>query len=367
MKFWTEQEISLLNTLLNQPPISAYETFQAALNSDRSYDSIQKKMKQLRELNSILQIESELISIMPNEIIEPRIIPGPGILAPRNEPEVQEWLDEVIAIGRNLTPTAPVTTETDDGVSLCILISDTHVGKLTPYYNMEIAESRFASIPAKIMETESHEDIREIILMIAGDIVEGEDIYANQSAHVEASTLDQIQVATRSIWSLIVHLTAMFNVPVKVKTVPGNHGRSSKNVHEKTNWDNVVYFTLSTMANMADNPMIEVDACYDEFNVFQVQDQIGLMYHHGVKHTGTPATRVKIAGWIATYGFNFMVHAHWHEWKVGTWLDRTVHCNGAMCGSDDLSRRMAVEGAATQSFFKIRANRDPYGFTKLVW
>jgi len=121
------------------------------------------------------------------------------------------------------------------------------------------------------------------------------------------------------------------------------------------------------MAAMSDDKDIIVNCNFEPFRTFRVKDKIGMAYHHGVKHTGTPSMREKVAGWIASTDFDFMVHGHWHEWHVGNWLGKFVIANGCMCGPDDLAQRMGREDDARQAFFLITPGDPVYGFSFIDW
>lgn len=356
MKLWLSEEINFLNTRLHVSPVQAFTEFSNIFGSTRSYHSIQKKLQQLKILQ--MNVRSEQSSV-------PLTAP---LMSEEFPLQVKQWIDNLNDIIKDIEPITHTDLDLDaEEVSLVIQLSDIHVGKLTGSYNTEVARERIASIPQTIYNLEHNDAISDINVMLIGDIVDGEDIYPNHPTHVECPVLDQIQIATESIWQMLLQLHLAFSVPIRVFTAPGNHGRASKTVHERSNWDNVVYYTLATIAQVYGNPNIQVFPGYDEFTVCQIRDQIGLLYHNGVKHMGTPAMREKVAGWISSYGFTFLSHGHWHESNIGDWAGRTVIANGSMGGADDLSRRMGKGAIASQWYFKIRNGFSPYGMTKLEW
>ena len=92
-----------------------------------------------------------------------------------------------------------------------------------------------------------------------------------------------------------------------------------------------------------------------------------MLYHHGVKHMGTPAMQLKVAGWFMNKQFDFMLHGHWHEWHVGNWIGKIVVGNGCMCGADELSERIAKEDKARQGFFYVTPGQPLGGFSFVEW
>ena len=231
---------------------------------------------------------------------------------------------------------------------------------------MEEARSRMRSIPLRIKE-QPLPDIDEVVVILAGDMIEGEDIYPTQNSNLAHSAIEQVQVCSESIWQALLTFRQLFKCPVRVETVPGNHGRVSRTANEKTNWDNVIYHLLRVMSVMNKDPDLVVNCNFEEFRTFKVKDRIGLAYHHGVKHVGTPSMREKVAGWMHTKKFDFLVHGHWHEWHVGNWLGKFVIGNGCMCGPDDLAERMGQEDDARQAYFLITPGKEVWGFSFLQW
>jgi predicted phosphodiesterase len=271
----------------------------------------------------------------------------------------QEYKDEI-----QHTPSTRIKPSNKS--ALCIVFSDTHFGKHTKVFDLETAKERMLSVP-DILKSRELPEIDEIHLLLVGDMVEGEDIYPTQNSHIECPAISQVEACVETVWATIVKLKTLFNVPVHVNTVPGNHGRVSHSANEKTNWDNVVYYALKLLAVMANDPLIKVNCNFEAFKSFKVKDKVGKLYHHGVKHTGTPATKLKIAGWNDKEHFDFLVHGHWHEWHIGNWLGKFVVGNGCLCGPDDLAERMAVEDNARQAYFLVTPNQPLWGFSFIEW
>lgn len=376
MQKWDRQEVKFLADNLNLNTKEIYLRFCDEYGSDiRSYDSIQKKVKKLREAYSDDEDpddpQSEELSDRINELLhsvpQELVVPDANALRKRElKDEARWWLEGIIEATREqVIPPVQVPQGTES--TLCVLISDMHVGKQNKYFNLEIAKQRIRQIPAMIAEQEGTDKIDEVCLMYIGDLVEGEDIFQTQAHHIECSAIEQIITATEANWDMILSFQNIFNCPVRVETVPGNHGRTSKSANEKTNWDNVIYHMLRFAASNYGDSNIIVNANFDFFNTFRVKDKVGMLNHQGVKHAGTPAMREKVAGWSARKRFDFMCHGHWHEWHVGNWLDRIVVCNGCLCGPDDLAERMAKEDTARQAYFFVTPGKPLRGFGLVEW
>ncbi|GAF67849.1 unnamed protein product, partial [marine sediment metagenome] len=234
-------------------------------------------------------------------------------------------------------------------------------------FNLEKARERLLSIAPEIHQRMKGHKIDEIALAVVGDTVEGEDIYPTQASHVLCSTIDQVMACAEALWELLVLLRKLFKVPVRVICVPGNHGRAGKTVSEKTNWDNVVYHSIRLLMRHYKDSDLSLECDFNPFRTFVVKDKKGLAYHEGVKHSGTPAMQVKIAGWMFNWECDFMVHGHFHEWKVGDWNGKIIVSNGSLVGPNDLSDRLAKDTPARQAYWLITPGEPLHSFGFVEW
>ena len=373
MTYWTSEEIEALSELLELSTKEAYLEFCNTFgSSQRTYDSLQKKIKKLRDAYSTEPDEEDI-----GEDIQSFFDPTPVHVQresiekrKHNKEQARLWLEGLIDLAKTeytISPTK-ITSQGSD-TSLCLVLSDLHFGKHTKWFDLKEANKRLTGIPSAIFaKTDQMTTLDEIVIILAGDLVEGEDIYPTQNNHIECSAIEQTQICAESLWEMILKFNKFFpNALVRIETVPGNHGRVSKTANEKTNWDNVIYMILDMIAKKHKDDRIVMNCNFDTFRTFKVKDKIGMANHHGVKHTGTSNMREKVAGWITGKKFDFMVHGHWHEWHVGNWLGRFVMANGCMCGPDDLAEQMGKEDTARQGYFFITPNQPIWGFSFIEW
>lgn len=379
-KTWTGPEIGYLTGQLGRSTKEIVTSFNEEFES-RSYDSIQTKVKRLRNALGEVQSEDsvdELIESAEETFVFHRSADSEHVHIPhvtaskKREAHVNadEWLKELVEVGRReISHIGTIITSRavrSDNTSLVVVLSDSHFGKQTADFNLEVGRERMLSIPSSIFSG-SLPEIDEVVIVLAGDMVEGEDIYATQNNKIECSVFEQMQACTKALWDTILLFRELFKCKVRVETVPGNHGRMSKTANEKTNWDNVVYYTLLTISALHADPEIIINANFEKFVNFRVKDKVGMAVHKGVKHTGTPSMKMKIAGWARTKNFDFTIQGHWHEWKVGNWLSKFVMFNGCICGPDDLAEEMAVEDSARQGYFFITPGKPIWGFSFVEW
>jgi len=375
MPAWSPTEIEFLVKRLGQSTIDIFTSFTEEFGETRSYGSVQKKVKKVRDAYDDFDAETNeeeeiplpsfttddegdfFIPMSSAELIKRKKI---------NREDARDWILSLAGIEGEWPQHRSVHPNPEKS-SVVLVFSDTHFGKQTEWYNMDIGRKRFLSVPDKL-EEHTLPDFDEIVVALLGDMVEGEDIYPTQNHHLEVPAFTQMKEATDAIWHMILKLKGRFpHTKIRIICTKGNHGRVSKTANENSNWDNVLYYALSLIVAAAANPDITMELNYDDFYVFQVKDKRGLVNHKGVKHVGTPAMQVKIAGWAKSKDFDFLLHGHWHEWHVGNWIGKFVMGNGCMCGPDDLAERIAKEDTARQGFFFVTPGKQPWGWSFFEW
>lgn len=366
---WTPAEINTLHRFLHLPTSEIYnEYMKARFGIERTYDSIQKKVKSLRDLHKADEIletaKTRVEEALTGAHLAPELTGSLFVPTELISSKIMEWLDEAATqyTGTTYEP------EATDGLSLVILLSDNHFGKKTADFNLEIAKQRTLSMVPEIVNSATNiERVDEVVLVLAGDMVEGEDIYANQNGTLECPVIYQAKAATEAYWELALSLRETFQCPVRLETCPGNHGRMSKTADTRSNWDNVVYMMLATLIDQNPELDIHMNLNFNDFSVFRVKDKNLMAYHYGTKHLGTPAMQVKYAGWILGHGIDVIMHGHWHQWGVETYLGRPMVSNGCMCGPDDLAKRMAKEEPARQAYFFVEKDKPVRTFSFVEW
>jgi hypothetical protein len=387
MSFWTDEQIRFLQQNLTLNSHERYRLYAMRFGVSRTLEAVERQVRRIRSTNQAQAIlentirEDDEIEVeapvqapvqVPLEAANPlREVLGRAVrrnvASFSDREDFNSFVDRLIDESANITPARAHAPSS--GSSFCILLSDTHIGKYTDSFNREVFIERLTTIPEKIQaEITLPPDTQEFVLMLAGDMLEGENIYETQAHHIEMTAIDQVQVAVDTFWNLALKLRNTFNKPVRIVTCPGNHGRVSKLAAERTNWDNIIYQTLGYLVNVSLERNISIDVNFEAFHTFPVQDKVGMLFHHGTKHLGTPAMQSKVAGWIYTKNFDFMCHGHWHHWEVGTQFGKLVMKNGSLPGDDDLSERMGVWDPPRQGWLIVRRGQpiNQVGFFEWV-
>jgi len=280
------------------------------------------------------------------------VLPAAGVSDAREER--LRWLRDVIADGKDVRVPRGVTETVTTRPSLVVLLSDMHFGELTDDgYCLAVAAQRVLSVPVMLKRRHT-EPLKEIVIILAGDIVDGSGVFRSQRARLECNALEQVRQAMRALWDMLGLFAVLFpDVVIRVATVPGNHGRVSHDHHEEANWDNAVYSMLSVANEMAGYPY-QVELNFKKFYVVEVNGTKGLINHKGTKHLGTPAMMKRYTGWEKRFGFDWFVHGHWHKFGVNTWFNKLVMCNGSTAGPNELSDDMGVLDPLRQGWILVR-------------
>lgn len=293
--------------------------------------------------------------------------PWPDPPTRSNKDDIGLWVSSISQKFRAL-PKRTVRPKESEDSSLVIVLSDIHYGKLTPTFNADICKARLLSMPEQLLSKFELPVIDEIVLILLGDLVEGEEVFPGQVHSIEMPLIEQVRGATENIWEMLLLLAKYFPEAVlRVETCHGNHGRVSRHASPLTNWDNLIHQSLGLLAARDLEKRIQVNVNLEPFLKFSVKGKNGFANHYGVKHLGTPSMQVKVAGWLDENDFDFMIAAHWHKWEIGTQFGRILIKNGSLCGPDELSERMAVFDPPRQAFFFVTEGSPIWGNSFFEW
>lgn len=286
--------------------------------------ALKRENAELKKKNREQETLKNLFKIAVSESLEDL----PRIEIPRKPPKARKSAHEEIA---------------------CLHVSDTQIGKLTPSYNVEVAEQRLLELAERTIEITNMRrnaaKIEDIRLYLGGDIIEGEDIFPSQAHQIEQSVFDQaIRTAPIILAKMVLRLLDEFP-HMTIKTVPGNHGRNGRygaGQHPRTNWDNVVYAMLKTMLlGFPGNERDELKGRLDfvESEDFFIVDKVyrwGNLIVHGDQITGGFAgfpwygTAKKAWGWIDSIPehWDYLWFGHFHTYASATLNHRIFLANG---------------------------------------
>lgn len=203
-----------------------------------------------------------------------------------------------------------------------LCLSDWQVGKKTDTYSTEVAGKRVRQLTNQAAALIRKENPKVLHIVLQGDMVEGEAIFAGQPFEIDEDLWTQ---AVKTVPKMITHVITKLSplVPkIKVACVHGNHGRSGfkgGGHSRKTNWDLVAYNTASLMCQIAGVTNAHWDISEEWFVVQKIAGH-GMMCVHGDQIGGgcpfnVAAIYKKAMGWthnIPDWRFLSVGHHHTH-------------------------------------------------------
>ena len=227
-----------------------------------------------------------------------------------------------------------------------IHLSDTQIGKLTKSYDSTVAAQRIKQFGETVIKLVANRrtgaKVESCVLMIGGDIVEGETIFTTQPWVVDSDLWDQaIKVGPKILADLIINLASEFR-PLHIGAVPGNHGRPSPKsiaTSPRTNFDMIcTHIARLMVSNVIKDDRITWDIDHDEFYCIIPVLGHNILLVHGDQISGGgglggyPLTGLarKVAGWsgaIPDY-WEYIFLGHFHRPMAGVIQDKMFYANG---------------------------------------
>jgi hypothetical protein len=240
-------------------------------------------------------------------------------------------------------------------------LSDTQIGKLTKSYDSSIAAKRIKkfgeTITKLVVNRRTGSKVEKCILLIGGDIVEGETIFSTQPWVVDSDLWDQaIKVGPKILADLIIQLSSEFR-HIHILAVPGNHGRSSpKNIASspRTNFDMI----CTQIARLMVSKVVKEDRLtwnidHNEFYCTAPVLGHSILLIHGDQISGGggiggyPLTGLarKIAGWSGSIpeDWEYIFLGHFHRPMSGVIQDKMFFANGTTESDNDFALEIIGE------------------------
>jgi hypothetical protein len=247
-----------------------------------------------------------------------------------------------------------------------VLLGDLHLGEETETFNPAIAYKRLDNLfqsSLRIAELHRHiYPINDIVLMLLGDMVHGENPYQGAKVGtIQMGAIDQVyDLALPKLASLIASYRENF-ATVTVYCVVGNHGRVSKEAPETSNWDNALYKALASIKFPSG---VKIVIPHDFYQMAIINEHKFFIYHgDAIKATnGIPyfAQQRKIMSWHMTYGgFDYSICGHWHKddfFRIGSSVKHIT--NGSLVSDDPYALKViGTSTIPTQASFGVTENR----------
>ena len=161
-------------------------------------------------------------------------------------------------------------------------LTDWQAGKQTVSYDINVLTVRIEEMIRKVIQlTEiqrAHHPVKECVVMLGGDMVEGVGIFPGQQFEIGAHLYEQMFAVVRIIESAIRTLATNFE-SVKVVCEFGNHGRLGKkgDMPAGDNIDRMAYQIASN--NCADIKHVKWQMSDDWYQIFAIGNYNVLLVH----------------------------------------------------------------------------------------
>ena len=226
-------------------------------------------------------------------------------------------------VGMTPIKVKPPAKDTRKGKAEIALVhcTDWQLGKRTVSYDSETCGQRIERFIDKVLHItdiqRKHHPVREAVLFLGGDMVEGAGIFPGQSYEVDATLYEQLFTTSRIISQTVATLSAHFE-SVRVVCEYGNHGRLGRK-GEMPVGDNVDRMAYEIARNQVKHLVKGWQSSDAWYQIAQIGNYRALLVHGDeVKSFGgnTPAFGIlrKVNAWAGGVieEFHDCYMGHWH-------------------------------------------------------
>jgi len=382
---WSDEETTLLESV--RPVLSTREIHKVfqLLGYQRSMEAIQKRSRKIgvtfkdfgtpvthglthEEKTALTAVMSEregyLAACSPPPIITPAMKGERTKQQRLFMADILEELNDIRAQVPRLGSVSLKRSHVSEKQSLVVLLSDWHLGQIVTdtehnrvIYNTDIAVQRILSIPAKVVQSlspDQMDNIDECVLLLAGDTVSGEGIFKHHEMYIHEHAAEQVLVAVKATWEMIQGFRDVFPL-VRIVTTKGNHGRTGGS--PEANWDNIIYQQLELLVDLDGGSNITIKNRYGNYATVDVRGWKGHIRHWAPSQFDTAAGIAKAGSWAGMHDWDFFCYGHWHHWGCFTWNGQPLFRNGSLVGGDDYSESLAKVDLPVQLIFGVSDNQ----------
>ena len=260
---------------------------------------------------------------------------------------------------------------TEEGVTPILVLSDLHFGEVIEsngriLFDIDIATRAFESIIDQAIEARElmAYDVDEFVVLLAGDIIDGELIFPAQAFETDGDVFSQMKIAHSIIWRGLTRLADAFG-NVKVYCVPGNHGRSSKLHSQMSNWDNALYFGLQLVSSMQQDYNIAVYTPHQLWMDFKVRNWNVHTRHIGVTQATTAGPGRRVQNWMNQHNADLFFFGHYHNPEMFSHGYKRIFKNGSLPPANEFAERLGFLDSRGQWLIGV-TDFDAVSFSKIL-
>ena len=338
----------------------------------------------LRRDGDMFELESEEVYV--DRLRDLRRTKRTSAQVQRENNKILDYLsmrDEVIEAVNNAVSNIKVSKvkpkvikkSTTHNMTMELLLSDLHYGKLTSTFNAKVSRERMQQLTAVFIREYKDQsrmfNVGRIIVALLGDIIESYTMHGLESAaSCEMGNSEQIVLAITSIFEDVIAPLAALGVTIDVPCVTGNHDRTERdktfNDVGKSNVTWIIYNTLKALSEAHGYKNVNFQIAEKNYLLFDIYHN-KCLYEHGdlCKSTNKSVIESHLAARTKQLGsvIDFMRLGHWHE--VTMYEQGRIIINGSLPGQDSYAD---VKGYNSQAFqvinYYIKTEERPNCFYK---
>lgn len=195
-------------------------------------------------------------------------------------------------------------------------------------------------------------DVDEVVLLLGGDLVEGEDIFDGQAHQIDQTLEDQIKSSRSVYFESIKRLRNRTELPVKIVCVSGNHG--DLGVTSNLNADDLIYSSLEDMIDISDLTDVKfVRSDRSDYTIFNFRDYKGYLTHgeNRLNHIGTSSPQSDWLGIKDEFGFDLAFRGHYHTQKIESVNGTPIIMTNSRKPGDDYTDKIATFGKTGNAIY----------------
>lgn len=357
------------------------EKFNEKFRKDRTLDSVKKAYQRNRERISepdgYVKLFRDVARTRKNNAINSKDLKKLS----------EEWenrediLDAIKGAAKDVNKVAkqkiielPKKARNKKGMTLELLISDVHVGKLTQTFNHEVLKRRLEQIASttikEMQRAAEHYKVDKVILAFLGDLIESATMHGLESAKgCEFGNARQIQECLTLMFKLVVtpiSLTArQLGASVEAVGVTGNHDRTE---FERTlsesgthNVSYIIYKTMEEFCKVAGLENVTWHIPADPWQVLDIYGEKALYEHYDNVRSNTRDGLEKLLSRRVNqlkHPIAFMRGGHFHE-PAEHGMGK-IQVNGNVPGDDGFAKTIgySCEPSQTLNFYIERDKSD---------
>lgn len=270
-----------------------------------------KNKKKERSLESIIQDRIDKVKSTEKKKEEESII-----VKNVNLKLFKEIIDKSIPVFKKETKYKIPTVKPTLPKSLCLIMSDVHIGAKHEGYDLMVFEKKLKKLFDEVSTEITEKKIDELVVFLIGDVVDGEQIYPGHSNYICLPVAEQSVIGAKYIADFLMNLSIFCKV--RVECIAGNHGRPGKKGDStlRTNWDTILYYIVATHVKDWTNIRVNVHTDWKAF--VKVQELTVMAFHGDDVAKGNPLISLPnaIVQWADLFrnqvSFDVAVTGHYH-------------------------------------------------------